>query len=277
MNAMNAAARYDDAFFEPEERSLGAAFLERGYVILPAEDRAALDRIRDRAAEIAAAKLGARPDDPDAFLNRIHERVDGKRLNELRLAVINGLNAEPWLRPCYHRLARRALAAIVGNELAMQRRLNLSIQMPHDESSLLPVHADSWDGDSPFEVVLWVPLVDCRRTKSMFLLPPEKGRAVEAEFRRFDSRSTEDLFRAIEKDVLWLDVPYGSVLLFSQNLMHGNRVNLEPETRWSMNCRFKSVLSPYAGKRLGEFFEPVTLRPATRLGMAYRLPEGFDE
>ena len=92
------------------------------------------------------------------------------------------------------------------------------------------------------------------------------------------SRSaTGSLFQAIAPDLVWLDVPYGSVLLFSQNLMHGNRINLESETRWSMNCRFKSLLSPYAGKRLGEFFEPVTLRPATRLGMDYRLPEGFDE
>ena len=274
---MNAALRYDDGFFEAEERALGDRFLSEGHLVLPAEDPAALDRIRDRAAAVAAAKLGVEATDPDRFLNRLHERVDGKRLNEIRLAVINGLNAEPWLRPCYHRLARRALAAIVGNELAMQRRLNLSIQMPRDDSSLLPVHADSWDGDSPYEVVLWVPLVDCRATKSMFLLPPEKGRAIEAGFSRFHGKSTEDLFRTIEPDLEWLDVPYGSVLLFSQNLMHGNRINLEAETRWSMNCRFKSLLSPYAGKRLGEFFEPVTLRPATRLGMDYRFPEGFDE
>lgn len=274
---MTAQPRYDDAFFDAEERSLGVRFLADGHLILPAEDRGALDRIRDRAAALAAAKLGVEPGDPDRFLNRIHERVDGRRLNDVRMAAIEGLNAEPWIRPCYHRLARRALAAVVGNELAMQRRLNLSIQMPRDDSSVLPVHADSWDGDSPFEVVLWVPLVDCRATKSMFLLPPEQGRAVEAGFRSFDGKSTEDLFRAIEPALTWLDVPYGSVLLFSQNLMHGNRVNLEADTRWSMNCRFKSLLSPYAGKRLGEFFEPVTLRPATRIGMDYRFPEGFDE
>ena len=58
--------------------------------------------------------------------------------------------------------------------------------------------------------------------------------------------------------------------------MHGNRMNRESETRWSMNCRFKSLLSPYAGKRLGEFFEPITIRAATRLGMAYEFPNGFD-
>jgi sporadic carbohydrate cluster 2OG-Fe(II) oxygenase len=274
---MSAPARYDDAFFDSEERLLGERFLADGHLILPAEDRGALDRIRQRVVALAAGRLGVEAGDPDRFLNDVHELIEAPRLNDVRLAVIEGLNAEPWLRPCYYRLAKRALTAVVGNELAMQRRLNLSIQLPGDESSVLPVHADSWDGDSPFEVVLWVPLVDCRATKSMFLLPGDKGRAVEAGFRRFDGRSTEDLFRAIEPDLVWLDVPYGSILLFSQNLMHGNRVNREAETRWSMNCRFKSLLSPYSGKRLGEFFEPVTLRPATRIGMEYRFPEGFDE
>ena len=54
----------------------------------------------------------------------------------------------------------------------MQRRINLSIQMPADDSSLLATHSDVWSGDSPFEVVVWVPLVDVFRTKSMYLLPP---------------------------------------------------------------------------------------------------------
>ena len=159
----------------------------------------------------------------------------------------------------------------------MQRRLNLSIQLPGDRSSLLPVHADVWDGDSPFEVVAWLPLVDCHRSKSMYLLPPERAAAWEARMAEFDGRSTEDLFRAIEPEVIWLNVPFGHLLLFSQNLMHGNRVNRESETRWSMNCRFKSLFSPYAEKRLGEFFEPITLRPATRIGLGYRLPGGFVE
>jgi len=159
--------------------------------------------------------------------------------------------------------------------LAMQRRVNLSVQLPNDDSSLLPVHADVWSGDSPFEIVVWLPLVDCRKTKSMYLLPPGPDRAVSGRLQEFASRSAEDLFRAIEPDVEWIDIQFGQVLLFAQSLMHGNRINLEPDTRWSMNCRFKSLFSPYADKRLGEFFEPITVRAATRLGMDYKLPGGF--
>ncbi|GAB4169020.1 MAG: hypothetical protein OHK0024_04500 [Thalassobaculales bacterium] len=266
-------------FATPEEEALGARFQGDGYVILPAEDLGALDRIRAEIARLAAAALGvAPPNDIAAFLNGIHKLVAPPRLNDLRLKVFNGLNAAPWLRPAYFATARQAIHALVGNELAMQRRVNLSIQMPEDDSSLLPVHADVWDGDSPFEVVLWIPFVDCFQTKSMFILPATADARLQAEMgRRFDRRSTDDLFAEIEPELRWIDIRYGEVLLFSQNLMHGNVVNRVPETRWTTNCRFKSLLSPYRGKRLGEFFEPITIRPATRIGMEYRLPSGFSE
>jgi sporadic carbohydrate cluster 2OG-Fe(II) oxygenase len=268
----------DTAFVFGEEAALAERFLADGHVILPVEDRLGLDRIRDTIAAAAAKHLDIRlPKDVGDFLDGIHKHIAGEALNALRLAVIEALNGAPWARPTYFRLARRALEMIVGNELAMQRRLNLSVQMPDDTGSLLPVHSDVWDGDSPFEIVVWLPLVDVHRTKSMFLLPPAANARTEARWSDFAGKSAADLYRVIEPDLTWLDIPYGSILLFQQNLMHGNTVNREPTTRWSMNCRFKSVMSPYAEKRLGDFFEPITLRAATRLGMTYKLPEGHPE
>ena len=89
--------------------------------------------------------------------------------------------------------------------------------------------------------------------------------------------NAEDIFKAIESDVKFIDITFGNILLFSQTILHGNRVNYEDETRWSMNCRFKSLLSPYADKKLGEFFEPIIVKPATRLGMMYELSDRFNE
>ena len=268
----------DPGFLSAEEAAASARFLRHGHLITPVADRSGLDRLRATVAGLAAAHLGvAKPDDPGEFLDHIHDLLDAARLNEFRLAVIGGVNALSWVRETYFRLAHGALELLVGNELAMQRRLNLSIQLPGDDSSLLPVHADVWNGDSPFEIVVWLPLVDCHRTKSMFLLPPGPGARVEARLGDFDRLGAEGLFREIEPEVEWLDVAYGQVLLFTQNLMHGNRVNGENETRWSMNCRFKSLFSPYADKRLGEYFAPITIRAATRLGMSHRLPGDFHE
>jgi len=265
-------------FLIDDDRRLGERFVRDGFVIGDVEDREGLSWIRERVVEAAAAHLETdAPADPDAFLNHIGRHVSEATINDFRLSIIRRINALEDLRPSYFSLARRSIESLVGNELAMQRNVNLSIQMPDDQSSVLPLHADVWSGDSPFEMVLWIPLVDCFATKAMFLLPPDKNQEISRRFRDFDGKPVEALYEAVEPHLRFIDIRFGQFLLFNQNLMHGNRVNAETETRWSMNCRFKSVFSPYAEKRLGEFFEPITLRPASRIGMEYERPEGFDD
>jgi sporadic carbohydrate cluster 2OG-Fe(II) oxygenase len=267
-------------FYTEQEQEVAQQFLADKHIIMPAEDMEALNKIRKRVAHAGAAAINhplPADDQIDSFLNNMHQLVTVKELNDVRLKVIAEMNKDPEFRPAYFKVARNILTTLAGNELAMQRRINLSIQFPDDDSSLLPVHADVWAGDSPFEVVLWIPLVNCFATKSMYITHAATDEKVQVDFSQFKNKSSEDLYQFIKDDVKFLDVPYGSVLLFSQNVMHGNRVNIENETRWSMNCRFKSILTPYHGKKMGEFFEPITVRPLTRLGLDYRLPEGLYE
>ncbi len=259
-------------FFQAAESELSERFLKDGYVVMAVENLGNLEQIRAMVVASAATWLGVESGEPGQFLNSIHEQVAVERLNDLRLNAIEKINAESSLRPKYYTLARESLAMLVGNELAMQMRLNLSIQLPGDDSSLLPIHADVWSGDSPFEVVVWLPLVNCQESKSMFLLPPGPTRVLHERFSEYQGKSSEDIYQDIKEDLKWIRIKYGEVLVFNQNLPHGNRVNQEHETRWSMNCRFKSVFSPYGDKKLGEFFEPVTLRPASQIGMQYRYP-----
>ena len=260
-------------FLSPKEISLTEHFLNTGYIITEVEDFDRLERVRDELTALCASYIGKEVSNQETFLNKFHESIETEGLNDVRIDLIQQINKGQWLSDHYFRLARSSLEVLVGNELAMQRQVNLSIQLPNDASSLLPVHADVWSGDSPFEVVVWLPLVDCFGTKSMFLLPPEPAQTLHEEFFKFKGKSSEYLFRAIEADLEWIEIPYGKVLIFNQNLPHGNRVNNEKETRWTMNCRFKSLFSPYGDKKLGEFFVPITLRAASRIGMDYQLPE----
>jgi sporadic carbohydrate cluster 2OG-Fe(II) oxygenase len=267
------------SFFRPDEERLSRAFLEHGYVVAPAQDRSALDRIRNFVVERAAAFLGLPPPaDPATFLERIGDHVaDPGRLNELRLNVIDALTGAPWFREAYFACGRALLETLAGNELAMQRGIGFSIQLPNDTSSVLPLHSDAWSEDSPFEVVLWIALVDVKATQSMFILTRERDAAWRERMHEFRDRSAGELFSALEGDVEYLTIPYGDVLCFTHTLMHGNRVNLEPAARWSLNVRFKGLFTPYSDKKLGDFFDPITLRPASRIGIDYRLPAGFDD
>lgn len=233
------------SFISSEDAYLTDEFLRDGYVIAQAESYRNLHYLHGLV----------RPHEPP---------VDG--LNELKLATMARLNADPEARIAYYGLASGLLSALVGNELAMQKRFNLNVQVPHDEGNLLPIHADTWTGDSPYQVVLWVPFTDCYRTKSLWILPPEHAKDFRVD------ADAETLFRRIEDKVKYVEVDYGEVLIFNPTLPHGNRVNVEDTTRWTLNCRFKSVWTPYGVKGPGEHFEPITLRAASRIGMAYRHP-----
>lgn len=259
-------------YLSTEEITATERFLEDGYIITDVEDMNSLAEIRAKVIALVADCIGEKIGPDRDVLNVLHEFIDVENLNDVRVDLIQKINNDQWLVERYFKLVRLTLELLVGNELAMQRQVNLSIQLPGDASSLLPVHADVWSGDSPFEVVVWLPLVDCYGTKSMFLLPPVYANTFHQQFSQYEGKSSEHLYRAIESDLVWIDIPYGKVLVFNQNLPHGNRVNEEAETRWSMNCRFKSIYSPYGDKKLGEFFVPVTIRAASRVGMAYKFP-----
>jgi len=154
----------------------------------------------------------------------------------------------------------------------MQKNINLSIQFPNDNSSLLPIHSDVWSGDSPYEINLWIPLVNCYKTKSMYILEQKDYPSFKKDMERKNYSSSEDIFKLVKNKIKWLTVNYGQFLIFNQGLPHGNVINAENESRWSMNCRFKSFFSPYGDKKIGEFFLPITTRAMSEIGMNFEYP-----
>lgn len=269
-----------ESFRSADEPQVAESFLETAYLIRDVEDRPALDQLRHEIVLSAARLLNQPPPGDDgAFLDGIHRLVPVEHLNALRLGLYREINAHAWFRPTYFRLARRMVETLVGNELAMQNRINFSIQMPEDRSSLLDLHADVFAGETPYQIVQWLPLVNVRATKSMFILERPKSEKMNPRLKEFSKGGMSALYDAVKPDLKWLDIPYGKVLLFSPNVLHGNVVNEEPDTRWSLNCRYTGLFTPYGiGERsLGSYYSPITARPVTRLGMAYREPGGFEE
>ena len=261
-------------YLSDEHIKLAEEFTKTGYIIRPIADNEALARMENIFHRAIIKQFDSTSvDDLSDWLNNTHHYVPVDHLNDFRLKIINTVNSDSTFRSTYFDLARPYLEALVGNELAMQRRVNLSIQFPEDKTALLPVHADTWSGDSPFEVVAWVPLVDCFGTKAMFILPPDANERLNRDFANLSQGNSERLFNAISDDLIWIEIKRGEVLIFNQTLPHGNRVNVENQTRWSMNCRFKAVFTPYSDKKIGEFFEPITLRPVSKLGLDYELPK----
>jgi sporadic carbohydrate cluster 2OG-Fe(II) oxygenase len=262
------------SFLTSKDIDITDKYLKKGYFIGSIEDKKNLNWIRKSFIKIVKEELKIKSsiEEDEHFLDLIHKKVPLSELNNFRIRIIQKINSLPNFRQKYFQISKQYLDVIVGNEIAMQVKVNLSIQFPEDVSSLLPIHADTWSGDSPFEVVVWIPLVNCFKTKSMYILPPEENIKLDKNFKAIAGNHSEDLYKAVQEKVEWIKIDYGEVMLFNNALPHGNRTNLENETRWSMNCRFKGVFSPYWDKKIGSFFEPVTLRAASINGMNYKLP-----
>ena len=255
------------SFLTREEIVISEEFEKKGYIIRNVIDKKSLKKIKSFfITEIRKYTDIKKKIDDDLLLNDFHKFIKKENLNTIRLKLISAMQRNKNLRKLYYMISKDFLNTLVGNELSMQQRVNLSIQMPNDRSSLLPVHSDVWSGDSPFEIVVWIPLVDCYKTKTMYILPPKKNNKIVLK----KQKNSKKIFKHIKKDLVWPKVKYGEVLIFNQMLAHGNVVNKENETRWSMNCRFKGIFTPYGDKKLGEFFEPITLRKASQIALNFK-------
>jgi sporadic carbohydrate cluster 2OG-Fe(II) oxygenase len=261
-------------FLSKKDIKLSKEFEKKGYIIRNIFNKSALKQIEKVFTQFIYKELKIKKKVSSKYLfNNINKFLTNRNLNSFRLKLINYINNKKDFKKFYYLIAKSYLDTLVGNELVMQNKINLSIQLPNDNSSLLPVHADVWSGDSPFEIVVWLPLVDCYKTKAMYILPPLKYQRFKKNFYKIAGKNSEFIFKKIKKDIKWINIKFGQVLIFDQSLPHGNRVNIEKETRWSMNCRFKSVFSPFGDKKIGEFFEHITLRKISELGMKYNLPK----
>ena len=88
-----------------------------------------------------------------SLLENFHKNFNKNQLNPTRLKIIEKINKDKNFDKEYYSASKEILDFLVGNEIAMQTKINLSIQIPNDKTSMLPMHSDIYAGESPFEVV----------------------------------------------------------------------------------------------------------------------------
>lgn len=248
------------------QNKISSEFLKKGYLIFEINNLMKLKKIRQEIKKYIKSKIHYK-----ATIENLHNFISPEDLNSKRMNLYSKLNSKEEFLKTYYELGKDYLDIICGNELVMQRKINLSIQLSNDDSSLLPLHSDVWSGCSPFEVVLWIPMVDCKKTSSMYILSRNDNDQFYKKIHQFGD--VAKLEKKVLKKAKFLNMKFGQGLIFQHSMLHGNIVNREKNTRISFNCRFKSVFSPYDTKAIGETFKPITLKPSSILGMKYNDPK----
>ena len=141
----------DVQFLEDQEKQVMDEFLEKGYIVFPLENESVLHDLKRKIFAFAMKSLNLNPQPAfDGFFDYTDKYLSVNNLNKIRVDIINQINSDQSFRPAVYSLAKKHIWWVVGSELAMQRSLNLSIQLSKDGSSLLPIHSDVWSGNSPY-------------------------------------------------------------------------------------------------------------------------------
>ena len=176
-------------------------------------------------------------------LEEIHKEINPKELNELRIEAFRSINLiDNWKKKLLE-LISPEIYEILGLDLAIQKKLNISIQMPGDENSVLEKHTDFRTGDSPFQRVIWIPLTNSFDTNSMFM---------ENELGNYEP----------------VKLNFGEFLIFDPNTKHGNVVNKTTKTRVSINIRIKNWFTPDLSdeapdRQFGVYYEDLCFSEST--------------
>jgi sporadic carbohydrate cluster 2OG-Fe(II) oxygenase len=238
-------------------------FLTKGYIKFPVENTKALETFKNVFQKEIQIRLAG-----------LHEEVELEELNGKRIKIFRELNSVQNWEELYYSLGKSVINEILGNELSIQTKLNLSIQCPLDQHSILELHTDTLSGQSPYECVLWVPLTDAFGTNSMYIFSKEDSKMIMDSLPSFEQNGMNDLFEKWRHKATFIDIKEGECLLFSSTLFHGNTLNQTESTRVSMNCRFKSLFSPeFKGfkteRGTGSFYKPFKMSAATKIALDY--------
>ncbi len=227
---------------------------KNGWVILDSENLDYSNKLKINIFKKVQKIFGIKNNNPDYVLNNFHKVVKNLgevELNEKKVKLIRSISKSEMLVELIFKSIESSLTNLLGRDLLVQKTINIVIQPPNDNNPTFP-HRDA-PPNSFYEIVLWIPLVDCDATKSMYLI---------------NLKDTKDsLSKLNEKNAKWgkfinnfkqkkkfPKIKFGQILVFLPYVFHGSEKNKTNETRFSLNIRFKNLFTPSGKKFPLHFF-----------------------
>ena len=254
---------------------MNSTFKTSGFEIIPADDLSALNNfqklIRDTSHKLIGEKTnGVVIDD----LNSLHKAFKSPEdANSFRLKLTSQLSNQVDTGTKVFEIFRTKLEPLVGPDVLVQKTPNLVFQPP-EYPIPTELHRDA-PANSPYEVVVWLPFVDCFNTKSMYVLDREHSQ-IAAEHIKQNPDDKNGFDEILLEHAALMEVPFGSALIFWSGLFHGSIINKESESRLSMNIRYKNLFSPTGLKDQLRYFNVLQTSQLTELGLDFQHREQFN-
>lgn len=240
-----------------------------GYEIISADSSSSLDSIREFISNLLVKKYSLTVSDPSNVLNNIHKYAEissDASANSLVLDVINSSKNQHDFSTAVYQAFGSTIRSFLGPDLHAQRNNNIVFQYPNSHR-FSELHTD-YPPNSPYELVLWVPLVDCFDTKSFYIVPlPDSTSLISAysqnKYPSWDLFKSDCLLKAKH-----LQVDYGNAIIFWTGLIHGSLTNETTESRWCINVRFKNLFAPCGQHDPLTYYKVFNTSPVTKIALS---------
>ena len=239
---------------------------QNGYEIFEVEDMVKLNKLRIDLVKEIKKIFKINEDDPEKVLNNFHhfiKDISSDNLNKKRIELIKKINRNNKISNLIFELFRNKIINLFGQDILIQKNINIVIQSPNDPNPS-EIHRDA-PLNSSYEIVVWIPLVDCYKTKSMYILDfNQTNKALK--FLEKNKKNWSKFEQYAKKNSKNPKVDYGNGLFFHAGLFHGSNINKEKETRISLNVRFKNLFSPTGLKNQLQYYRPLNISNITKFG-----------
>lgn len=228
-----------------------------------------IDLKENLASWLAERYLIPKDNDADQILNNIHRLAKFKNeseANQLTLDAISFLSNKYEFDQLIFKSCQNFFNSLFGQDIHSQRGNNIVVQHPRSTRNS-ELHIDA-PPTSKFEVVSWLPLVDCYATKSFYLVPINRSIQLVKDYNDGKYRNWNEFKSESLKEAELVNVSFGEILFFSSSQLHGSEMNKTNESRWCLNTRFKSLFAPCGTHDPLSYYRVLSIGPLSKIGLA---------
>ncbi len=231
-------------------------FLTQGWILLDLPRPDIINSIRQQLE----AKLKQVTNSSKASLERYHEIAqDDEKHNAWQIELTQYFR-DAGFGPQIIKEQVDFFRPFLGPDLLVQESPYLRITRPGKEQDNIGFHRDTTYGGSPYEVSVWIPLVETSEENSISVYPgsniqPESSFPVKQEKSAHIEKgsplhsigflySPQVLQIDVKDKMLTIPASPGQAVIFSLSTLHGSVVNKSTLSRWRVNTRVLKKLAP---------------------------------
>ncbi|WP_455757107.1 hypothetical protein [Sulfurimonas sp.] len=225
-------------------------FVKDGYIVQNLYSTQYIDSFR----EIILDKLRNILNNKDITLETFHDYVTDD--NE-KISIQYEINKMIWDERLHEQIIKDNINIyydLIGKDLDIQTQPYLRIARPNSPQDNIGFHRDTFYGSSAYELSSVIPLVDLNE-KSALMIEPGSHKKPPIPYTKIESETIKKgdvknqlgfqyapkiIDRDYKIDAIPIPLKFKQILAFGLGTIHGQEVNSDSVTRWSIDVRVKN-------------------------------------